>query len=174
MGLIDRIFGDSRSPAPLSRPAAESKTPPGSPKALHRELLRVALRDTLVRHGIPIQWITAETLPMPVNATEMGLHLRLLIRHHDPRLLAHALALQTSLIKRVELLDPNSALWLMGISWQFALLTQPALLDMPDPAEWANPLPAASSCQSAPVAVRTGGQRPADDDAFQATERTPL
>ena len=116
MGLIRRVFGDSRSQAPLSQPDTEAVTRPGqapaqSPMGLRRELLRVALRDTLVRHGIPAPWITAEAVPEPGSGPDLRIHLRLQIRHYDPNLLAHGMALQSSFYKRVELFDPMAAQW---------------------------------------------------------------
>ncbi|RYF38659.1 MAG: hypothetical protein EOO25_16695, partial [Comamonadaceae bacterium] len=145
MGLIQRVFGDSRphsQSSPHSQPDTLTMTRPGpaqSALGLRRELLRVALRDTLVRHGIPTQWITAEAVPEPGPGPEPRVHLRLQIRHYDPRLLAHGMALQSSFYKRVELFDPQAAQWLHGISWQFAVADPPAGIEMPDPAQWAPP-----------------------------------
>lgn len=170
MGLIQRVFGDSRTQPPLSQPDTEAITRPGQAQApsalgLRRELLRVALRDTLVRHGIPIQWITAEAVPEPGPGPELRVHLRLQIRHYDPRLLAHGMALQSSFYKRVELFDPMAAQWLHGISWQFAVANPPAGIEMPDPALWAPPK--ARSTGKAAVPAR-------EDDAFAPTQQSIL
>ncbi|RYF41452.1 MAG: hypothetical protein EOO25_09845 [Comamonadaceae bacterium] len=171
MGLIQRVFGDSRSQPPLSQPDTEAVTRPGQalPQAqsafgLRRELLRVALRDTLVRHGIPVQWMTAEAVAEPGPGPEQRLHLRLQIRHYDPRLLAHGMALQSSFYKRVELFDPHAAQWLHGISWQFAVAEPPAGIEMPDPAQWAPPK---ARPGKAAVPVR-------EDDSFAPTQQSIL
>ncbi|MEP6825282.1 MAG: hypothetical protein ABI919_10735 [Ramlibacter sp.] len=174
MGLIQRVFGDSRphsqSPS-LSHPDTQAMTRPAqvhpqaqSPIGLRRELLRVALRDTLVRHGIPTQWITAEAVPEAGPGPEQRVHLRLQIRHYDPRLLAHGMALQSSFYKRVELFDPMAAQWLHGISWQFAVADPPAGIEMPDPAQWAPPRPKGLR---AAVPAR-------EDDSFAATQQSIL
>ena len=174
MGLIRRVFGDSRSQAPLSQPDTEAVTRPGqapaqSPMGLRRELLRVALRDTLVRHGIPAPWITAEAVPEPGPGPEQRIHLRLQIRHYDPNLLAHGMALQSSFYKRVELFDPQAAQWLHGISWQFAVADPPSGIEMPDPAQWAP----AKSKSTKPAKPSKPNVPPPEDD-FAATQQSIL
>jgi len=62
--------------------------------------------------------------------------LRLLIRHWDPRLLLHAVALQNALIVRLLASDPLASDWLMGVSWQFALADEDACPPLPHPGSW--------------------------------------
>jgi len=107
-----------------------------SPWGERRELLRVVLRNTLNRHGIPAAWISAETLVTASRGGQKGIHWRLQIRHWDPRLLTHAVALQNSLILRVMAADPGAASWLMGISWQFALSDESPCPPMPNASFW--------------------------------------
>lgn len=140
MGFIKRVFRDSQptiieqDTEVLSDPAAEAAA--SSPAGMRREMLRMALRDTLVRHGIPPHWIGAEMVVDQAEGAERGMHLRLLIKHDEPRLLAHGFALQHSLFKRIELFDPGTSQWLRGISWQFAVTKPESELVMPDPALW--------------------------------------
>jgi hypothetical protein len=134
------------------RPASHASVPPNSqlssvhsqhskiatsnPMGTRREMLRVVLRDTLTRHGIPYAWIAGEMLNATSRGREPGLHWRLCIKHWDPRLMLHGVALQNSLIKRVMTFDPMAANWLMGISWQFALDDESLCPPMPHAGAW--------------------------------------
>lgn len=162
MSLIDRIFGRTgpaqrpshSQPHAHSQPHSQSAphsnlssvhsqmTPQAiaSQNATRRELLRVVLRDTLQRHGIPAAWIAAEVLSSTSRAGERGVHWRLMIKHWDPRLLVHGVALQEALIGRVMTFDPLSANWLNGISWQFALDDESACPPLPHPGAWTAPV----------------------------------
>jgi hypothetical protein len=104
--------------------------------AARREMMRTVLRKTLTRHGIPASWIGAEMLVATSRGREAGMHWRLLIKHWDPRLLTHAVALQNSLVVRLLGYDPLAADWLMGISWQFALPDEASCPALPQPGFW--------------------------------------
>lgn len=149
MKFLARLFGTgSPARAPAGRPAANGQ--PASVQAAHsrmhqsqsesrREVLRVVLRDTLRRHGIPAEWITAEILAASSRNREPGLHLRLAIRHWDARLPPLCVALQNSMVSRLLGFDPVAAQWLHGISWQFELADESACPAMPHPGLWTAP-----------------------------------
>ncbi|MGE0333126.1 MAG: hypothetical protein AB7P37_20800 [Ramlibacter sp.] len=143
MSLMDRIFG---RPAPVSKPAV-SAVPPQDPAATRRELLRVVFRDTLRLHGLPAAWITAELLGCASRDGKQGIHMRLQLRHWEPRLLAHAPALQDSLTARVKLFDPLAIHWFMGISWQFSLADTSGCPPMPATSFWTAPVAPAPAVQ---------------------------
>jgi hypothetical protein len=145
MNLFRQIFGfrppkaanSSHSHSQVSAATStQSKGSAPSPASTRRELLRVVLRDTLNRHGIPTAWISPEMLLATSRGREPGIHLRLLLRHWDPRLLTHAVALQNSLIVRLLAFDPLASNWLIGISWQFALPDDAVCPPMPHPGWW--------------------------------------
>lgn len=145
MSFFSRLLGFSKAPAPSSSPASQSLTASSSSlqsksgassATSRRELLRVVLRDTLNRHGIPGAWISGETVVSTSRTREQGIHWRLVINHWDTRLLTHAVALQQSLIKRAVTFDPLAADWLMGISWQFSLADESVCPPMPHPGLW--------------------------------------
>jgi len=142
MSLFNRLFGSRRTAAPASRPhsqiasAQHSVNPNNSPGATRRELLRVVLRDSMNRHGIPASWIGAEMLVATSRNRESGIHWRLVIKHWEPRLMTHAIAFQHSLIRRIMTFDPMASSWLMGISWQFALPDESVCPEMPPPVTW--------------------------------------
>ncbi len=153
MSLVDWLFGRKPAPKKASRGHAPSQPPHSSshlasshsqshanagasPASTRREMLRVVLRDTLNRHGIPSAWITADMLVATSRGKEPGIHWRLSVKHWDPRLLNHAVALQNNLIKRVMSFDPLATNWLMGISWQLVLEDESACPPMPHPGIW--------------------------------------
>jgi hypothetical protein len=98
--------------------------------------LRLVLRHTLNRHGIPAAWVGADILQATSAGREPGMHLRLLIKHWEPRLLPHTVAFQNSLIVRLLAFDPLASNWLMGISWQFTLPDESPCPPMPHPGWW--------------------------------------
>ncbi len=106
MGFFSKLF--AAAPAP-------------DPSLGRRELVRVALRDTLNFHGIPSTWLGAETLASTSRAGLKGIHCRILIKQWVPDLLLYSVALQQSFTGRLIDSDPKAGTWLMGISWQFAL-----------------------------------------------------
>jgi hypothetical protein len=151
MGLLKRLFGWTAEPSrhsqsPASVPAsqllsAHSQQSKGgaqlSQNSGRREMLRVVLRDTMNRHGVPSAWITAETLVASSRARgQSGIHWRLSIKHWDSRLPTHCVAFQNNLIKRVMTFDPMASEWLMGISWQFVLEDESECPAMPHPGLW--------------------------------------
>jgi hypothetical protein len=165
MGVMRWLFG-AKAAAPASVPSGpasqfHSQMPssmaqhqPLSQSATRRELLRVVLRETLQRHGIPSQWIGAECLTATSRTGERGIHWRLLIKHWDPRLLMHCVAIQNALIKRVMTFDPVASVWLSGISWQFALADESECPPLPHPGSWTSEPHEARN--AAPVAVAQG------------------
>ncbi|HSI55112.1 MAG: hypothetical protein ACAH21_12725 [Ramlibacter sp.] len=202
MSFVDWLFG--RKPAatkgskghahsqPASSPASNLATSQSlshslnhphagaSPVSTRREMLRVVLRDTLNRHGIPTAWITADMLVATSRAKEPGIHWRLSVKHWDPRLLNHTVALQNNLIKRVMSFDPLATNWLMGISWQLALEDESECPPMPHPGIWTSdahaPIVAAAAPEVAggviegPVVIASKAPDPQADSAANAKE----
>jgi hypothetical protein len=170
MGLLNRLFRWTAAPPrhsqpPHSAPASQllsahsQQSKGGAPlsqNSARREMLRVVLRDTMNRHGVPSTWVAAETLVATSRARgQSGIHWRLTIKHWDARLPAHCVAFQNNLIKRVMTFDPMAAEWLMGISWQFALEDESACPPMPHPGLWT--AEAHAPRVAAPAATVAGG-----------------
>ena len=146
MRLLSWLFGSPRPNAAYSQlHPLQTHTAADSPASNRRELLRAALRDTLVKHGIPLPWVSVEMLTATGRGRELGLHLRLLVKHWDPRLLAHGVAFQKSFLKQVAVIDPMAVNWLNGISWQFALADESLCPVMPDAATWTAAPPSAKA-----------------------------
>jgi hypothetical protein len=160
MGFFARLFGGSRASAGDSRLYSQlgtggSKGPLASENATRRELLRVALSETLQRQGIPASWITAEMLTATSRDRESGIHWRLVVKHWEPQIMLHAVALQNRLIGRVQMFDPMAETWLMGISWQLALRDESACPALPHPGSWTAEVRPARA--PAPSRTVTGG-----------------
>ena len=156
MGIFGRIMGkgeqakpagssrgNSRSPVNSTQFApsqtANSRDPATSVHAIRKEVLKLVMRETLSRNGIPESWMSADLLRTNSPRREQGIHVRLLVRHWDPRLLQHGVALEQEFYRRLLALDPLAPNWLMGFSWQFAMTDLSACPPMPHPGSWTQP-----------------------------------
>lgn len=144
MGLLNLLFGKKQvaSKAALKRPSkpafASSSSTPGStsPHNVRKDLLRLVLRETMQRNGIPAGWMSADLLRTTTARREDGIHVRFLVREWEPKLLVHGVAFEKEYLLRLLLLDPLSVNWLMGFSWQFVLRDAGACPSMPHPGSW--------------------------------------
>jgi hypothetical protein len=155
VGFVSRLFGST----PVAAKAAQ--TQPGSTRAplpdrdaTHRQLLVMAVQDTLRTHGIPATWLTTETLTAAIGAKKRGMHLRLILR--DSRLLPYAMDLQKSVHARIARLDPLSPSWMAGISWKLEVAGDGPCLQLPNAGYWQRvisnpPTQAAAPMATAPV-----------------------
>lgn len=141
MNFLKRIFASSNpasQPAPHSVPASSLNTlsPMSQENSSRRELLRLVLRDTLNRAGIPTSWIGADLLAATSRGREPGIHVRLLLKQWDPRLMLYGVAFENAYRKRVLTMDPLAERWLLGISWQYSLADDSACPPLPHPGVW--------------------------------------
>lgn len=101
-----------------------------------RQLLAIAVRDTLRRHGIPATWITLEPRPSSTRGRRRGMHMRLVIREWDSRLPPYMVALESEIASGVRRMDPLSSAWLTGVSWRFDLVDNQHCPKLPPPESW--------------------------------------
>jgi hypothetical protein len=145
MEIIKRLFG-STARHEAERPSQTDAAPVSRPMEIdpqastRRELVRVVTRDTLRDTGIPEEWIETQILLELVRDGHSCIHLRLVVRHWDPRLLKYAVAFQRRLLAEMESFDPQTREWLLSIAWQFPSDEQCPFLEMPDPATWTEPV----------------------------------
>lgn len=165
MGMLDLLRGKKTAPAggrrasragPSTSPAsgstqftASQTTQQGAAShAVRRDLLKLVLRETLTRVGIPQHWLAADLLRTTNVRREHGVHVRFLVRHWEPRLLVHGVALEQEFMQRLLVLDPLARDWMMGFSWQFAMADSSNCPPLPHPGAWtavpAEPEPAAA------------------------------
>jgi hypothetical protein len=123
---------------------------------VHRDVLRLVLRDMLSRHGIPSAWLGLQVLSAKSAGKDKGLHARFIVKHWEPRLLAHAPGLERSFIERLMALDPLADQWLMGLSWQLQLAPDFVPEQLPRAGAWTGPNKAAAPARSRPAPLMGG------------------
>jgi hypothetical protein len=129
MNLLHKLF---------RRPASRRRAPEaGRSVNEHRShALSTAVADTLYSHGIPEWWIGAETLPSHKGSERRGMHLRLIVRNTNPKLLANLFALQKAIQARLSQMDALSAAWLSGTSWRIEIPFGIDQAELPGPEFW--------------------------------------
>lgn len=140
MDLIKRLFGagDERNAAGVASVMIDPVHGTQDFEAqLHtrRELVRVRTRNTLRMSGIPEAWIEPQVLLEPEGGRTF-LHLRLVVRHWDERLLRYTVALQNNLMTEIERIDPQARQWLLSIVWSFPSDLECPYPDLPQPSAW--------------------------------------
>ncbi|NML44972.1 hypothetical protein HHL11_14535 [Ramlibacter sp. G-1-2-2] len=136
-----RASGSSR-PAPAHSTqfaASQSRDANTSQHGVRKEVLKVVMRETLHRNGIPESWLSADLLRTASPRREPGIHVRMLVKHWDPRILQHGVALEQEFYRRLLGMDPLAANWLMGFSWQFAMEDLSRCPPLPHPGSWTAP-----------------------------------
>lgn len=141
MGLMQRLFGASKTPVPATPsqlpPAADTTTVElDSQAATRRELVRMLTRDSLRFSGIPDGWIELQVLLELGRGGQTFIHLRLLVRHWDEGLFRYAVAFQRRLRAEIERFEPGAREWLSTITWQYEVDDLCPFLFMPDAASW--------------------------------------
>lgn len=135
--------------------------------ATRRQLLHVVLRGVMRRHGIPAPWIDCEVTGGSRRSQPNCLHLRLVIRHWDARLLHYAFALQTEVMNELLRFEPNAENWLLGVAWQLKLDGRCPVDTLPDKSFWLQ------TGQSAPQPSHAPIQAQAPTQALAAAPVTP-
>lgn len=159
MELIKKLFGDNETPSTWSG-AAAAQAPSDAARDFaaqlptRRELLRVRTRNTLRLSGIPEAWIEPQVLLEPEGGRTF-LHLRLVVRHWDERLLRYALAFQHRLMAEIESIDPQARQWLRSVVWCFAQDLASPYPELPQPSVWLDASPAADVPRSEPDEVQS-------------------
>ncbi|MDB5897927.1 MAG: hypothetical protein JWP22_746 [Ramlibacter sp.] len=146
MGMLEMLLGRKRPGAgkPRHSRAAQStqfaasqvSQQAGSVHSVRKDLLKLVLRETLTRNGIPGTWMTVDLLRTTNSRKEQGVHVRFLVREWVPKLMEYGPALEQEFVQRLVLLDPQALNWLMGFSWQFSLDDISACPRMPHPGSW--------------------------------------
>lgn len=140
MELMKRLFGGDAlaapaSPAPGTGVQGDTARDFAAQLPTRRELLRVRTRNTLRLAGIPESWVEPQVLLEPEGGRTF-LHLRLVVRHWDERLLRYAVAFQARLMTEIERIDPQARQWLLSIVWCFPLDLACPYPELPQPSAW--------------------------------------
>ena len=168
MGFIKRLFGgakqpDSTPPPSSQLPADSMAVEVDSQAATRRELVRMLTRDSLRFSGIPDGWIESQVLLELGRAGQTFIHLRLVVKHWDQRLLQYTVAFQRRLRSEIERFEPGAREWLLSITWQFEVDDECPFPIMPDPSIWG-----ASATPSAKTAPSAASAADKEEDEMQA------
>lgn len=154
---------------------------------LRRELIRVVLKDTLRRHGIPFHWLACEVIIISRAPGEEELQIQLVVLKWHDQLLQHAQALQQQLLLGLNRFDPSVDHSKYIVSWRLSPDCDCPVREMPAPGFWLQH--ATSPALDAPISlldrrktprkpktsavVTVPAQTPAPD-VFSPTQMTPL
>jgi hypothetical protein len=125
MGLIGKIFkGDAGASVPASQVFAESQVQTSleqtkARNAPRRDLVKVVLRETMRRHGIPSDWLECRSLSVLTRHHKSGMHVQFLVRQGDHELLKWVHAFQESFWEQILRTDPTAREWLFSVGWEF-------------------------------------------------------
>lgn len=150
MSILSRIlpglFGRKRrNPLPSQRSRSQARG----------DLLFRAIRQVVTEHEIPPNWIGAETIPARAPSDKGGIHLRLVLRTADSRLLSSLVALERAIEVRLAQLDSQASNWMKGVSWRLDVPFDSAAGDLPGPDFWRlTPTPRTLAVQ--PLAAQEG------------------
>ncbi len=141
MGFLKRLFGEEKKQGvattrPSELPADSGTGEVDSQAGTRRELVRMLTRDNLRSSGIPDGWIDSQVLLELGRGGQTFVHLRLVMKHWDERLLKYAVPFQRRLRAEVERFEAGAREWLLSITWQYEVDDQCPYVLMPDPAIW--------------------------------------
>jgi hypothetical protein len=138
---LNQLFGtksETARTAGTSLPESERSLPgeENSALGLRQQLIQVLLRDTARRAGIPAQWLDCHILLTSSRHGE-GMHVRIIMKHWDLRLLTYAAAFEKALMADLKRFEPHADDWLHGISWQLDGGASCPHQKLPHPSVWA-------------------------------------
>jgi hypothetical protein len=104
---------------------------------VQRELVRVVLKDTLRKSGIPAGWIGCEVTGISHRNMDDELFVHLIVMHGNEALLQHVPALQQELMQGLDRFEPNVDHSNYVVSWLFSPDCGFTRTSMPPPSFWA-------------------------------------
>jgi hypothetical protein len=142
MGLIGKLFrsGEGKQSG-LSSQFAESQMQTSveqtkSRNAPRRDLVKLVLRETMRRHGIPSDWLDCRTLSVLTRQHKSGMHVQFLVRQGDHQLLQWLHAFQESFWEQIQRTDPTVRDWLFSVGWEFYGKSVQGFEVMPSAGSW--------------------------------------
>ena len=139
-------FGKNKAAKPVApkaptRSQQESAEPLTGATLQHtdvqRELVRVVLKDTLRKNGIPAGWIGCEVTGISHRNMDDELFVHLIVMHGSEALLQHAPALQQDLMQGLDRFEPNVDHSNYVVSWLFSPDCGFKRSTLPAPSFWA-------------------------------------
>ncbi len=129
---------DSRmGPQSLPSQLQESRSAVTSHSDLQRELIRVVLKDTLRRNGIPLDWLACEVITIVQSGNSKDqLHIQLMLMKWHELFLRYAPALEHQLLRGLDRFDPSVDHSHYIISWRFSPDCGCPFSTLPSPVVW--------------------------------------
>ena len=140
MEMLKRLFGNTRqadlgTPSQFGAPPDTRMPEAESLAGTRRELVRVMARDTQRRAGIPDGWLEFQVM-LEVTRNQTFVHLRIVVRHWDERLVRAQVAFQTRWLQNVERFEPQARTWIGSVSWLYPDDNDCPEKELPDPTTW--------------------------------------
>ncbi len=139
---------DSQWSAELAQTSTQQHTD------IHRELIRVVLKDTLRMHSVPAGWLTCEVVVLPRRGGAEDLIIQLIVLKWSETLMRCAQALERALLQGLDRFDPSVDHSQYIVSWRFAPSCGCPLSQMPEPQAWTQSEPASVASNVTPIMDR--------------------
>lgn len=169
MGLLASLFGKKQKEPAEDRGMTRLQI--ATREQTRRELITMALRDALKRHGLAHDCVAARGLTATTADGQRGMHIQLVWKEGQPALAAYVVAIELAVKAGLRRLDPLSSSWLSGFSWRFEPSDRTKWPQFPQP----RPRTAAALASSVTVRKSTDGLEkllPAGDDAHRHKQAT--
>ena len=143
MGLMKKLFrggGDKEAGSSLF-PESQTQTSLEKTKtnnAPRRDLVKLVLRETMRKHGIPTDWMDCRALSVLTKHHKSGMHVQFLVLKNDHQILQWIHAFQESFWAQIMRTDPTAHDWLFSVGWEFYGKSVSGFDVMPDPSSWAD------------------------------------
>lgn len=168
---------DASDSRPAPHPAPPSVSPPSTKphSDIQRELVRVVLKDTLRRHGIPSELLTCEVNTIPSGPRGEELHIQLVVMQWHELLLRYARALELQLLRGLDRFEPMvDHTQKCTISWRFSPECGSPFTVLPPPVVWAHSAATEAAPEEAPsILDRRQKARPPKPSTLDAPAGLP-
>ena len=159
--MFEFLFGRSKKNL---KPQVDVETFSAQPKKndIRVEMVRLALKSMMRRHGIPLHWIGCEIEPMAPSGDSDVLLIQLVLLKWNDALMCHAPELQKQFLTEIQFFDNSAQAANFLIVWKFAPDCGCPHDTLPDAGFWATsaeaPVPLA---QPVPVTSLAAAAAPA-------------
>jgi hypothetical protein len=180
MGLLDKLFNqkEPRRPDPQessqfrevqeSTSHEEEEGDDGSARSTpRRDLVQVVLRETMRKHGIPSDWIECRILSVMSKSRGQGMHLLLVVRQGDDRLVTYVHAFQDAFLRELATFDRRARESVFSLSWQFEGKGHVEKSPMPGPGSWESGKPAEAAPLAAAMSAAAAAEDTSENDELQ-------
>lgn len=176
MGLMKKFFGGAAREAGESAQFQESRDALQQTRSRNgprRDLVRLTLRETLRKHGIPVEWIDCRMLSVLTQQHKSGMHVQFLVRQADQQMMPYVHAFQESFWARLLGMDPHARQWLFSVGWEFHGEPVQGFSSLPDADSWKHAVEGGRP-EVAPAAASLSTQEEREDGDALASDLAAL